>query len=185
MSFHALTGCDSTSSFGGYGKKKCWKVFQQYPHLVSGIGRDGDIDQVEQYVCHLYGETKLVNVDKVRLQLFGKGKKGLELLPPTKDALELRARRANHQAKIWMQADKEVMDISSPLETGAWEKTGSTLSPVWTRIPAIPDACLELVTCGCKTKCKTARCSCFKSGLKCTVACGCDAIDCCNPILED
>ena len=27
LSFHALTGCDTVSSFSGYGKKKCWKIF--------------------------------------------------------------------------------------------------------------------------------------------------------------
>ena len=42
LSFHALTGCDSTSSFSGHGKKKCWKIFQNQPLDVNGIGRDGD-----------------------------------------------------------------------------------------------------------------------------------------------
>ena len=39
------------------------------------------------------------------LQLFGKPKKGLEMLPPTKDALELRVICANYQANIWLQAN--------------------------------------------------------------------------------
>ena len=47
--------------------------------------------------------------------------------------------------------------------------------------PPIPDACLELVTCGCKSKCKTAGSSCFRKNLKCTSACGCELIHCCNP----
>ena len=42
LSFHALAGCDSTSSFSGHGKKKCWKIFQNQPLDVNGIGRDGD-----------------------------------------------------------------------------------------------------------------------------------------------
>lgn len=29
LSFHALTGCDTSSSFSGHGRKKCWKIFQQ------------------------------------------------------------------------------------------------------------------------------------------------------------
>ena len=55
------------------------------------------------------------------------------------------------------------------------------LSICWTRIPAVPVACLELITCGCKTKCKTAACKCVKSNQKCIPACGCDADGCRNP----
>ena len=39
------------------------------------------------------------------------------------------------------------------------------LKAVWTRLPPIPDACLELVTCGCKSKCRTVRWSCFRKDL--------------------
>ena len=34
---------------------------------------------------------------------------------------------------------------------------------------------LAIITCGCKAKCKTARCSCYKLGIKYTPSCGCDA----------
>ncbi len=43
LSFHALTGCDTTSAFHGYGKKSCWKTFLNQPLLVAGIGRDGEL----------------------------------------------------------------------------------------------------------------------------------------------
>lgn len=54
LSFHALTGCDTNSSFSGHGKRKCWKVFLKNPLLVSGIGRDGGLPPVEEFVCRLY-----------------------------------------------------------------------------------------------------------------------------------
>jgi len=44
---------------------------QNHPHLVQGIGRDGDLAPIEQFVCHVYGKLSL------------------EMLPPTRDALEL------------------------------------------------------------------------------------------------
>ena len=181
LSFHALTGCDTTSSFTGHGKKSCWKTFEKQPLLVKGIGRDGELASIEQFVCHLYGTPEQSNVNNSRLQLFGKANKGLEMLPPTRDALELHSARANYQAKIWLQADKEHIDVSPPIDTAAWKKVSECLEAVWTRLPPIPDACLELVSCGCKSKCKTGRCSCFRKDLKCTYACGCDAIDCSNP----
>ena len=68
-----------------------------------------------------------------------------------------------------------------PTDRYAWTKETSMLSPVWTRLPPIPEACLQLVTCGCKSKCKTVWCTCYKKELRCTPACGYDAVECCNP----
>ena len=153
LGFHAFTGCDTTSAFSGHGKQS-GKLFRIDPNQT---------------------------VDNARLQLFGKGKLGLEMLPPTRDALELHTARANYQAKIWLQADQEHIDIPSPTDISAWMMESDCLKAVWTRLPPIPDACLELVTCGCKAKCRTARCSCFKTNLSCTYVCGCDGVDCCNP----
>jgi len=79
-----------------------------------------------------------------------------------------------------LQADKEHIDVASPTETHASKKESGCMQAVWSRLFPIPDACQELVTCGCKLKCKTAGCSCFWKNLKCTSACGCEAIHCCN-----
>ena len=35
--FHAVTGCDTTSSFAGIGKKTCWKAFMEHPQLLAGV----------------------------------------------------------------------------------------------------------------------------------------------------
>ena len=181
LSFHALTGCDTTSAFHGYGKKSCWKTFLNQPLLVAGIGRDGELAPIEQFVCHLYGKHEQSSIDQARLQLFGKAKKGFEMLPPTKDALELHTIRANYQAKIWLQADQQHIHVSSPVDTSAWINEEGCLKAVWTRLSPIPDSCLELVTCGCKSKCRKIRCSCFRKDIKCSYACSCDAIECSNP----
>ena len=53
LGFHAFTGCDTTSAFSGHGKRSCWKTFLNHPHLVQGIGRDGELAPTEQFVCHL------------------------------------------------------------------------------------------------------------------------------------
>lgn len=127
LSFHALTGCDTTSSFHGHGKKMCWKIFEKQPLLVKGIGRDGELAPIEQFVCHLYGAPEQPTIDHARLQLFGKAQKGLEMLPPTKDALELHTVRANYQAKIWLQADQEYIDVPPPTDTLAWKKESGHL----------------------------------------------------------
>ena len=35
--------------------------------------------------------------------------------------------------------------------------------------------------CGCKSKCRTVRCSCFRKDIKCSYACSCHSIECSNP----
>ena len=91
---------------------------------------------IEQFVCHLYGTPAQPTVDHARLHVFGKGNKALETLPPTGDALELHAARENHQAKIWLQADKEHIDVASPTENCAWKKESGGIQAVWSRLPA-------------------------------------------------
>ena len=47
-----------------------------------------------------YRTPEHLTTNHATLQLFGKPKKGLEILPPTRDTLELHAIRANYRAKI-------------------------------------------------------------------------------------
>jgi len=165
LSFHALMGCDTTSSFSGQGKKSCWKIFQNHPNLVSGVGRDGQFQDAKRFVCLLYGTPDAATIDHSRLEIFSRAKKGLDQLPPTRDALELHVAPANHQATIWLQTDKENMSIAPPTESSAWKNAPTGLEIVWSRLPPVPQACLELLICGCKNGCVTIRCTCYKIGL--------------------
>ena len=67
-----------------------------------------------------------------RLQLFGKANKGLYMLPPIRDALELHAIRANYQAKIVLQADKEHLGVPPQLVSMVRKKDSESLTAVWT-----------------------------------------------------
>ena len=185
LGFHALTGCDTTSSYSGVSKKTCWKQYLNTPRLLQSIGRDVNVLEVEEFVYRLYGgsvESEEANIDLLRFNLFSKARKGLELLPPTKDALELHCARADYQAKIWLNASSAKMNVGSAVDTGGWKSGLKGLEIVWSRLPAVPTACLELTTCGCKTKCSTARCKCFKAGQVCMYECACDAAGCANPV---
>ncbi len=181
LGFHAITGCDTVSSFAGLGKKSCWNVYLQHPELLHGVGRDGPLSDVEEFVCLLYKSPHSSSgVDRARHDLLQKGKKALEMLPPTSDALELHMSRANYQAKVWLQANNTDVDVPDPDETGGWQVTDRQLEVVWIRKPSVPNSCLELVTCGCKSKCHTQACLCHKAGQSCIPACGCDAEGCMN-----
>ena len=84
------------------------------PLLLEGIGRVGELGPVEQFVCNLYGSPELQTVNSVRVSMFSKAKAntGMELLPPTRDALELHVQRANYQAKIWLMSEMETVDVT-------------------------------------------------------------------------
>ena len=187
LGFHALTGCDSTSSFSRFGKKKCWKVFEQHPGLLSGVGRDGSVEPVEEYLCMVYSAPcQFGGVNQARHDMFEKTQSELEKLPPTKAALQLHLARANFQAKVWLQSNVGMQKIGLPSATGGWQETDEgLLQVVWSNLPSIPDACVELVTCGCKSKCKTASCKCCKNVQRCIPACTCSAVNCRNPAGRD
>ena len=161
LGFHSLTGCDSTSSFCGFGKKTCWKAFEETPYLLAGVGGDGPTAEVEEFVCRLYGESNpQEGVNEARHDLFQRGQTDLEKLPPTKDALLSHIARCNFQAKVWFQAQTAVQTVGKPEDTGGWvdDVENDKLDMVWSSIPAVPEACVELITCGCQTQCRTARC---------------------------
>ena len=44
------------------------KGSKNHPHFVQGIGRDGELAPVEQFVCHLYGTPEQPTVENARLQ---------------------------------------------------------------------------------------------------------------------
>ena len=186
LGFHALTGCDTTSSYSGISKTTCWKQYLKAPRLLQYVGRGIRANEIEEFICRLYCSSsefeEHANVDSLRFNLFSKARKGLELLPPTKDALDLHSKRAEYQAKIWLNASSSEMEIEPAADTGGWKSGEKGLEIVWTRLPAVPTACLELTTRGCKTKCSTARCKCYTVGQICMYECACDAIGCANPV---
>ena len=127
-------------------------------------------------MCHPCGTPKQPSVENANaiLQLFGKAKLDMEMLSPTRDALEIHTARAYYQAKIRLQTDQDHIHILSPTDISTWTMESDCMMAVWARLFAIPYACLEFITCGCQAKCRMARCSCFKTNPNCTYACGCD-----------
>ena len=60
-----------------------------------------------------------------------------------------------------------------PAAGNGWKLTDGQLELVWMTRPSAPESILEHVSCKCQTRCKTKRCSCLKSDLRCTDLCGC------------
>ena len=104
--FHALTGCDTVSSFARHGKKTARAVWTVLPELtealllLSSAPRDIPNDAmciIERFVILLYDRTsKCTDIDKARRKLFAR-KNNVQLIPPTKAALEEHVKRAVYQ----------------------------------------------------------------------------------------
>ena len=66
-------------------------------------------------------------------------------------------------------------------ESWGWTLLDSGLYPTKTDMPPAPDDLLKVIRCNCSTDCSSARCSCQKHGLKCSLACGqCRGTACIN-----
>ncbi len=184
--FHALTGCDTVSSFHRHGKKTAWAVWTVLPELtealllLSSAPRDIPDDAmriIERFVILLYDRTsKCTDIDKARRKLFAR-KNNVQLIPPTKAALEEHVKRAVYQGgHVWGQILLPAPELPPPTNWG-WSRTGEgQYTPYWTRLPEAAHSCIELVSCKCKKGC-VRRCKCKKAALQCTALCECEG-DC-------
>lgn len=178
-SLHALTGCDSDSSFATKGKKKALSIVRENEVLREAVGTLGeripieDLDQLERFVCFLYNDPKCENVNELRYKIFCKAKNlQSHQLPPSRSALVNHLKRANFQAYLWKHALDQ--NINKTPNGQGWQIKHDRLEIHWTDQPPAPEAVLTLVCCGCKEQCKTNRCSCVRNSLSYTEACSCE-----------
>lgn len=179
--FHAFTGCDTVSSFGGRGKKTAWETWKVFPEVTEAfedllIMRDDISDKtmstLERFVVLLYDRTSdVIEVNKARNQLFTKKSRTLDNIPPTQAALKQHIKRASYQANCWNQPLIADPKLPSPIDWG-WRKESTEWQPLWTTLQEASQSCYELIHCGCKKGC-TGRCKCKKAALKCTALCFC------------
>ena len=80
---HALSGCDSTSSFNGIGKIKHFKTVckdERYYSAASVLGgsdtiNDTVVEILEELFCHVYGATDEIDINSGHYMMFSKLKK--------------------------------------------------------------------------------------------------------------
>jgi len=180
-SIHALTGCDTVSTFVGKGKKKAFDMITLNPEVRSRVrvlgeeipSRDEHLTRVEKVVCALYGDNDSHSINDTRFKLFCKNQHlQSHQLPPTNAALMKHLKRANYQAFIWKNALMPTIPNQTP-EGEGWRLIDSKLQIDWTSLPPAPEGVMLSVCCACKGTCDTRRCSCLKNNLPCTDACSC------------
>ena len=179
---HAVSGCNTVSSFSGIGKKTAFSVWKSMRHIVPVFSHlsqapeeinEEDMKEIERFVILLYKSTSsLSDINEARKQMFCAARQ-IENIPPSKDALEEHLKRAVYQAgHVWGQALVPNPELPSPSEWG-WQNELGTWKPLWTKLPEASKACRELIKCGCLKRCK-GNCKCSKSNLSCTQLCACN-----------
>ncbi len=172
--FHSLTGSDTTSFINGHSKKTAFKVFESNYQLLRGIGKgqltDSKIRKVEKFMCLIYKSSE-DSVDSAQSKMFTSATKP-ENLPPTSDALKFHIQRAHYQASIWCQAFAGEMHLTDPTLFG-WNLVDGKYKPILGSITAVPQKCVELLSCKYKMGCQTLLCKCRKNKLNCTQLCKC------------
>ena len=184
--FHALTGCDTTSQFCGYGKKSSWKVLLSDPQLLAtpmrsdSMSRDMNIKLIELFIIKIYhffsSET---SIQKLRVSMFYRVD-NLSKLPPSYDALYFHILRAILQTITWKNACIPKAQLLAAKDFGS---SDGCLRPKATSLDPMPKECVELITCSCKSDCTSKRCSCKKNYLPCTSSCLCQSDKCQNRVV--
>ncbi|XP_065671561.1 uncharacterized protein LOC136089469 [Hydra vulgaris] len=178
--FHAFTGCDFTSGFFGKGKVSLLKLMQSnvvFLEAFSDLGNNSFAKEktctaLKKFICYAYGERNTVDVNEARYQLFRKGKYGEEFMPPNNDALDNHINRANYVAYIWKRCLTQWINVMSPVGNG-WQIINDQINILWLKNPPVSDVILDIVSCGCKSGCKTNQCSCHRGSLNCSELCKC------------
>ncbi|XP_058793287.1 uncharacterized protein LOC131665425 [Phymastichus coffea] len=119
----------------------------------------------------LYGaDNEKQSLQELRYKIFAvattvaKKELSLKTLAPTAAVLKQHAKRVYYQMQIWLGFELD------PVLWG-WKRTTNMLIPIMNTEPIAPKDLVEMVFCGCKTNCSTARCKCKKAGLKCSYSC--------------
>ena len=144
--------------------------------MLCGLG-DGDITQdtissAQAFVCPTFNVSDYVHMtNEGRFMLFSLAKKP-EPLPPTSDVLKLHIMRAHYQSMVRKLANCSQPNLPSPTDSG-WKYEDGIHILIMMSLQPIPESCMELVSCQCKTGCQTLRCTCRKSKVHCTQSCKC------------
>lgn len=183
---HAFTGCDTTSALFNIGKLKLPSLFLKNislrDHAEKFYDPEADPDSIadagEQVMISLYKGRNVNTLDNLRAIAFGqsisKSKFNLASMPPTTAAARQHSFRVYHQVQHWLGNGKLA-------ESWGWKMESRGLIPVSTLKEAAPPELLQFVACKCEKGCSSGRCSCRKSGLKCSEACYfCHGLSCEN-----
>jgi hypothetical protein len=184
-SVYALTGCDTTSSFFGVGKKTTYKVLKDSQKEFVDLSQIS-CDDIEtsvavrrKFVARLHDPKARFTCDhddlnKLRSRIAQQNDASLVKLPPCEATFRQHVLRVSLQDYIWTSSSIAQPPVKSPLQFGWVTKNG--LVPVYFDGQTSSDF---LCTCKGKTLCSKG-CVCFEQNLSCTELCPCEGNFSCN-----
>lgn len=153
--FHALTGCDFNPAFFRKGKKRPFLLLRnsdKYMDALTNLSkyRDGVdeevFNEVEEFVCRMYGYKKLNRINEIRSAIFLKTYNTMKdkeifrqkvqsfdasALPPCQSELREHLKRTAYISQIWSNAHLTEPTTLSPLDCGWEENENGKYSFTW------------------------------------------------------
>ena len=135
--YHAFMGCDYTAAFCRKGKVRAFKILENNLKCQEVFGRIGfrekinedDSNEIEKYVCAIYGRKRLASVGEVRSELFLRKYKPKESklisnmkkfdgiqLPPCSRVLKEKIKRTKYITGVWLSSVFLSAPDRSPLD---------------------------------------------------------------------
>ena len=178
---HAFLGCDTTSRLQGIGKSVGLSLYRSDPSfreaakvfMDSKATKDELIVAGEQALLRIYkgkpGETLVSLRHRLFLAKLASSSAFVcpDRMPPTPSAAKFHSFRVYLQVMEW----KSEAAAMKP-ENWGWRLSADSYIPVMTEKKPAPQSLLQIIHCKCKSGCDTARCTCRKNGMPCTLACG-------------
>lgn len=179
-------GSDFTAQFRGVGKKIAYNTWEEMPEMTEtfislienpeGFSIDSDeMKNLEKYVVRCFSKTlNASSVNEARKILFTESYRGLEDIPPTKNALFQKAKRTMLISSfVWKRCLENNLNMPSPSDWGwEWHSRLKIWVPYWTDLPDASKGCTLLMNCGCVKGC-IRNCKCCKMGIRCGSTCKC------------
>jgi hypothetical protein len=184
---HAITGCDSTSSFFKVGKKSVLKIIMErgadhFQELVmfSKTGEEHDIEAARKLTASLYDPKGRYtsyhsSLNALRTKIATSKEVVLSQLPPSEASFKQHVKRAAWQTGIWLSSHIAKPDFGSAEGHGWHKDENHILTPVYFEGPTSSELLKGLVcSCAGKKMCKKT-CGCTKGNLSCCELCPCRA----------
>ena len=180
LGFHAFTSYDTTSEFSSLGQRVTWNYFLITRILCRGLVVMEHLHKLDNLclTCMAHLSSQLSTMPEFTFSV--RPNLVCRYYHQQETSWKFTPRSPTIRQRSDCRQARSTLYIPSAIDISTWTMKSDCLKTVWTRLLAILDACLELVPCGYKAKCRKARCNCFKTDLHCMYACGCDGVDCCS-----
>ena len=200
LAVYCITGCDTVSTFYGYGKKTAFRLLMKDANKYQALSLLGSTTELTKeglagataFVEALYGKSCCTCLNSLRVEMSQKRKKLLvKKLPPTDDSFKLHVLRTIFQLHTWNTALCPIQENLDPLEYGfSLDTSTNQMHPtLMGQSPAAPELLNDLV-CSCSSGQCHILCCCLENDQPCTKACECegsilcdDATDMCTNLL--